>query len=240
MQPLKIPLGSRGRVAIAIVTAGAILAATVASVGAVTPSAGGGASAAVAQADPVVIQAGDAGAEAKVLCETYQASLASGLGVTADTLHAAQIAAAGATIDKAQADGTITADTAARLKERLAQLDAPACDVIARIRAAAAKRAPIIDPQALLQVAATTLHTDVATLKSEIKGLKAGEDLRTLAAKHGVPYDTLKVALHSEADRQLDADVAAGRITRAQADRLLAAFDKGLEKGHFLPRLRRR
>jgi hypothetical protein len=240
MKPSGIRLGSRGRLAIAIFTAGAILAATVASVGAVTPSASGGASAVTAQAAPVVAQRGDAKEEAKLLCETYQASLASGLGVTTDQLRAAQLAATNATIYKALADKVITAQTAKKLKDQLAKLDGPVCDVIAQIRAGAKKRTPVIDPQALLQVAATTLTTDVATLKAEIRALKAGEDLRTLAAKHHVSYDTLKAALHAEADRQLDAAVGAGRITQAQADKLLVAFDRGLEKGHFLPRPPRR
>ena len=187
------------------------------------------------------------GQAAKVLCETYRSALAARLGVTADRLDAAMRDASKAAVDRAAADGLIPAERAAKLKEKIDAAQEPVCKALPlpvpvagagpedpQPRAGARKG--VLDVKALLDVAAKTLGVPRDTLLSGLRALGPDEDLRTLAKKHAVAYEVLAGALRKAAQGQVDAAVAAGRISEALSEQTMAAFSRGLERGRFLPK----
>jgi hypothetical protein len=193
--------------------------------------------------DSFELDRGKLGDELKTLCETYQSTLAARLGVSTDRLDAAMRDAAKAVVDKAVADGLISAERAAHLKEKIDKADRPICKALPPLPKPAAApgqaRKAILDPKALLDVAARTLGMTPDALAKEIRGLKRGEDMRALAKNHDVPYETLAKALREAARAQVDAAVKAERITRAQGEKVMAAFNRGLDRGRFLPKVLR-
>jgi hypothetical protein len=191
--------------------------------------------------DAFELDRGKLGDELKALCETYQSTLATRLGVTTDRLHTAMRDAAKAVVDKAVVDGLITAERAADLKAKIDKAERPVCKALPKIPKPAAApgqaRKAVLDRKALLDVAAETLGTTPDALTREIRDLKRGEDMRPLARNHGVPYETLAKALRDAAQSQVDAAVTAGRITKAQGEKVMAAFQRGLDRGRFLPKV---
>ncbi len=184
---------------------------------------------------------GKLGDELKRLCETYQSTLAARLGVTTDRLDTAMRDAAKAVVDKAVVDGLITAKRAADLKAKIDKAERPACKALPKLPMPAAApgqaRKAVLDGKALLAVAAKTLGTTPDALTKEIRDLKRADDMRTLAKNHSVPYETLAKALRDAAQLQVDAAVTAGRITKAQGEKVMAAFQRGLDRGQFLPKV---
>jgi hypothetical protein len=69
------------------------------------------------------------------------------------------------------------------------------------------------------QVVAGALGIDEATLRTE---LQSGKTIAEIAQAHGVDVQKVVDALVADLKTHLDADVAAGRITQAQADQKLA------------------
>lgn len=86
---------------------------------------------------------------------------------------------------------------------------------------------------AILDAAATALKADPQTLQQEIAALTQGQDLRTIAAAHGVDYATLTAAIHAAVKAQLDAAVAKGTLTAAQETTLLGRADQQLAAGRL-------
>ncbi|HUQ63993.1 MAG TPA: hypothetical protein VM121_09580 [Acidimicrobiales bacterium] len=70
-----------------------------------------------------------------------------------------------------------------------------------------------------LEVIAGAIGIDEAALRTE---LKAGKTIAEVAQAHGVDVQKVVDALVAELKAHLDADVAAGRLTQAQADERLA------------------
>jgi hypothetical protein len=70
-----------------------------------------------------------------------------------------------------------------------------------------------------LEVIAGAIGIDVAALRTE---LQSGKTIAEVAQAHGVDVQKIVDALVAELKTHLDADVAAGRITQAQADERLA------------------
>ena len=184
---------------------------------------------------------GRLGDELKALCERTQSTLAARLGVTTDRLVTAMRDAATAVVDKAVVDGLITAERAANLKSKIDKAERPVCKALPKLpkpaTAPGQARKAVLDRTALLAVAAKTLGTTPDALAREIRDLKRGDDMRTLAKNHGVPYETVAKALRDAAQSQVDAAVTAGRITKAQGEKVMAAFQRGLDRGQFLPKV---
>jgi hypothetical protein len=231
---------------LAVAGAALVLAGTVGAAAAfVDGSAGRGSILAVAPAtdDPLDSFQLDAPkpADARTaLCETYQSTLAARLGVSTDRLDSAMRDAAKAAIDRAVAGGLIPAERAAKLRARIDAADGPVCRTLPAVPKPGTPgeqaRKSVLDPKALLAVAAQALGTGPDALLAEIRGLAPGQDMRTLAANHRVPYETLSAALRKAAQGQVDAAVQAGRITTAQGEKVMVVFSRGLERGRFLPR----
>ena len=63
--------------------------------------------------------------------------------------------------------------------------------------------------------------------------LRSGKDLKTIAAEKGVPYATVIAAALAPVKARLDAAVAAGTLTRARADKVLARLEANLADGRL-------
>ncbi len=140
-------------------------------------------------------------------------------GIRGDmTAFLAELVAKG-TITQAQADAIIAAAKAAK-------------------SAADAMRPTKPDRAEQLALIASTIGIDTATVQSR---LKAGESLATIA---GAKKDALIAALVADHTKRIDADVASGKITAAQATKMKAKLtehvtevvnstrNKGEKNGH--------
>ena len=85
--------------------------------------------------------------------------------------------------------------------------------------------------------AAKALGMTSAELRAE---LRSGKDLKAIAAEKGVPYATVTAAALAPVKARLDAAVAAGTLTQARADKILAKLEKSLADGRLAPRPSRR
>lgn len=174
-------------------------------------------------------------AKLEAYCATFQAAFAAELGKTQDEVTAAAKAAIGAAIDQAVKDGTITANAATRLKERVATLDGDGCKLLGGLRGKVGHRAAA-------KVMAVTRHALTAaagslgmTLPELREQLKAGKSLQDVATAKGVPYATVTTAATNAVKADLDAAVKDGTITQARADKILERFEKRLENGWAKP-----
>ena len=148
--------------------------------------------------------------------------------------------AAQAAIDAAVADGHLSAARAERLKARIAASDVAGCaKVLDRIGTERPQRpaAGVVKDGA--DAAAKALGMTSAELRAE---LRSGKDLKAIAAEKNVPYATVTAAALAPVKARLDAAVAAGTLTQARADKILAKLEKSLADGRFRPcaRCRRR
>jgi hypothetical protein len=142
-------------------------------------------------------------------CEERLARIAERRGVSVAELRADIQARLTARIDAALAAGRITAEQAAKRKERVA-----AGAVCKRAGAARAKLAT----RGLLKAAADFLGMTRAELREELEGTSLG----ALAEVEGKSETTLEAAMLAPAKARLAKAVAAGRITQAKADEALA------------------
>jgi ribosomal protein S20 len=194
------------------------------------PAAGSAATSAaglIAPAEPVAPTTPGARGEPGAYCLAFRAAFAKNLGVTQDQLVAAAKAAAASAVDKAVADGTMTADAAARVKQRIAAADADGCGILAGARGKAAKGALAV-ARGGLAAAAQALDMTVPDLRDQ---LKSGTSLKDVAAAKGVAYDTVSAAVTAAVKADLDAAVKAGTITQARADRILERVGQHLADG---------
>jgi hypothetical protein len=151
--------------------------------------------------------------------QAYLAALAGNLAISVDTLTAALKTTSLSFLDKAVADGKITADEAANIRTRIEAGDlgigfggGP------RDGGEHGKRArPIANPEAL----ATFLGTTAGQVRTELQG---GSTLAQVADAHGKSCDELKAFLVSEEQAHLAQAVADGHLTQPEADTKLAEF----------------
>ena len=165
--------------------------------------------------------------EPSAACTTFRAAFAANLGVSEDEVVAAAKAAIGTTVDKAVADGTITAAQAARIKERVARADGDGCRILAGWPGRVARVALRIG-QDVRTAAAETLNLTVRELGAE---LRASGSLEAVANAHDVPYATVSAAALAAVKEDVDAAVADGTISQARADRILARVGERLANG---------
>ncbi|RIK39043.1 MAG: hypothetical protein DCC58_15855 [Chloroflexi bacterium] len=140
--------------------------------------------------------------------------LAGKLGITTEELNTAIEAAGNETVDAALANGEITEDQAAALKERIADGNAFRFGGFGH-----GKWRHFGGPGLGLETIATTLGMTTDELRAE---LKAGTALTDIITAQGSTVEQVVDALVAEAEARLAEKVAAGDITQAQADALLA------------------
>lgn len=162
-------------------------------------------------------------------CTTFRTAFAANLGVSEDQVVAAAKAAIGTTVDKAVADGKLTAAAGERVKGRVAGADADGCRILGGWRAVVG-RAVVGVARDGLTAAADALDMTPAEVRAQ---LRTGATLKEVAAAEGVPYETVTSAVMAAVKADLDAAVANSRITRARADRILERLEARLTAGGF-------
>jgi hypothetical protein len=168
-------------------------------------------------------------ADAGAYCQTFLDGFAKQLGVDESALLPAAKAAANAAIDKAVADGILTNEAAAKIKERIANADGNACAVLgAKWRGLIEKGVKTGIGQDLFQAAANALHLTTADLKSK---LKDGQSLKQIAQDQKVDYATVTTAIHNAAKADLDKLVSAGKLTQDRENQILDRLDQALKDG---------
>jgi hypothetical protein len=178
------------------------------------------------------------GADAKSLdpaayCQIWKDAFATELGVSVDKVVPAAKAATIATIDAAVANGDLPADIAARMKEQVNNADGDGCRLLGAGFHAWGKHAARADFRFDWVTAASTALGMEPTALGD--ALRAGDSLQTIAAAQGVDYGVVSQAILDAAKTDLDALVAAGRITQPQADERLAKLTDALASDAFPP-----
>jgi len=171
--------------------------------------------------------------DAGAYCDLWQQAFADALGVDVDALTPAAKAATGAAIDAAVANGDLPADVGARMKTALENATGDGCRLLGAGFHAWGRHAAGADwIHDWASAAAGTLNMSVSELATE---LRSGQTLMEIAEAQGVSYDDVSQAIIAAATVDLDALVAADRITQDRADALLAQLTSKLESGEFPP-----
>ena len=160
-------------------------------------------------------------------CTTFRAAFAANLGVSEAQMVAAAKSAVGTAVDGAVADGKLTAAEAARIKARIAAADADDCSILSGRRGIVVRAALNVVKDGF-EAAAKALDMTPAELRANLRG---GSTLKAVAAKQNVPYETVTAAVTVAVKSDLDGAVAAGTITQARADRIIARVERRLEAG---------
>jgi len=181
--------------------------------------------------------------------DMYLDALAEKLGVDRSALGPAALAAANATIDKALANGDLTADQAQALRDRLANLDNPDQLLGGGIfhRRGPGFRpgfgGPRFGPGGPHgfgfrfgfgfggdggDAAAKALGIDDAALRT---ALRDGKSLKDLATERNVDYATVTKAVTDAVKAHLDQEVTDKELTQAQADAKLKSVTDWLAAG---------
>lgn len=153
--------------------------------------------------------------------------LATQLNVSPEQFLAAEKAVMLQRIDARVAAGTMTAANAQQAKERI--------NAAANIRlsfGAGHKRherggALMKVRRDTIQAVATKLGITPQALVSEVR---AGKSLAQVAQAHNVTRDELKATMRAALKADLDKAVAAGKLTQAREDEMLAKFDQRVDK----------
>jgi uncharacterized protein YidB (DUF937 family) len=205
---------------IAIPVAGAVLLAAAAV--AVTASAAGlgvgSLLAASATPSPKPSASPSAGGARTAACQDFLGHLAGQLKTSTDKLDAAAIAAAKQTIEDQVVAGKLTRDQADKIESRLSS-----GNLCALGRSGARAKAGRATGD-YLAAAASALGISEKQLTSDLKG---GQTLSQVATAQGISEDQFKAKVVAALKPKLDAAVAAGKLSQAQEDKLLARFQAG-------------
>ena len=159
---------------------------------------------------------GPARADEERLVYAAVARFAARLGTDEATVNAAFVGAVGDTVDQAARDGTLTQAQATEIKGEVSRLGLKG--VLVQSTGAGKPRASeqeLTVLRAIWGAAAGTLGLDPGEMKRQ---LSTGQSMADLAQVRGIPVQRLKDAMLTAGRAQLEADVSAGTLTRAQAD----------------------
>ncbi len=151
--------------------------------------------------------------------ERFVALLADNLGITVDQLEQAVRETQLELVDEALADGRLTEDQAARIRERIESGEAPLFPHRPHHRAC--RGAHVVGEVAeFLQV----------PVEDVVSGLQDGQSLVQIAEAHGKTPDELAAFLLSELEEYLAQAVENGRITQERADEILAKAPERIDQ----------
>jgi len=153
------------------------------------------------------------GAKGSERCDELLAKVAEKHGVSPEQLKAEVQARLLARIDAAEKAGKISAEQAARRRQRVSERSLCRADTRVRVHLAA---------RGMLRAAAEYLGLDRTRLRAQLPG----NSLAGLAQKQGKSVDALKAAMVDPATTRLAQAVAQGRISQAQADAALARLQE--------------
>jgi polyhydroxyalkanoate synthesis regulator phasin len=154
-------------------------------------------------------------------------ALASRLGKTPDEVRAAVVAAQKELVDQAAAAGRLTADQAARLKQRIDQAGGRGALVGPRFGARPPRVAP---PPRPTTTGLTQFLGGGLTARQLGQELRSGQSLAQVAQAHGKSRDELKKFLTDQARARFDALVRAGRLTQDRANQMLQTMTDNLDR----------
>lgn len=155
--------------------------------------------------------------------------LVQNLGTTVDQFTAAVKQAELQTVDDLVADGTLTADQAGKIKEKINTGNGLGLGRFLGARRAASRGVKVREAvrRDLGKTAAQAIGIPPADLRKELQG---GKSIADVAGERNVPLDTVKSAILAEAKSKLDQAVTAGKITQARADTALQNLTDNLDK----------
>lgn len=152
--------------------------------------------------------------------DAFKARVAEKLGISSEALEQAVTDARLGMVDEALANGRISEEQAARMRQRIesgeprARTHPGAQLLLARVRAG------------LVESAAAAIGATPEELRSE---LKAGKSVADVAGERGAALDDVKARIAADAKAKLDERVAAGKIDQARADELQAKLSERLD-----------
>jgi polyhydroxyalkanoate synthesis regulator phasin len=178
--------------------------------------------AAVAALGVAAVAVAQEGAGGGSAADAWTAKVAEKLGVTEDELAAAMKDAQFELIDEAVAEGRITQEQADAIKARAEESGnyfphRPGVD---------GKRA-CLAVKFTVRAAAEVLGMEHEAL---VEALQSGQSLAEIAEAQGMNVEDFKAALLEQAQEDLDALVAEGKLTQDQADRLHQAFSEHIDQ----------
>jgi len=149
-------------------------------------------------------------------CDARLAKIAEKRGISVEQLKADVAARLNARVDAALAGGKISAERAARLKERISQ-GALCKGGVVKVKLAR---------KGALRSAAEYLGLSGQELRAQLPGTS----LAALAQKQGKSVEGLKAAMIAPAKARLAKAVESGRITQARADQALERLAKLVDR----------
>jgi len=207
----------------ASLVAAALVGGTLISAASASPAGGSGS---IDAASPTDV-------DAAAYCDLWRQTFADELGVDVEALTPAAKAATSAAIDAAVENGDLPADIGERMKTALENATGDGCRLLGAGFHAWGRHAAGADwIHDWATAAADTLGLSVDELASD---LRSGKTLMEIAEAQGVAYEDVSQAIIGAAKADLDALVAADRITQDRADELLAQLTSKLESGEFPP-----
>jgi hypothetical protein len=168
--------------------------------------------------------------------DDFLSRLAANLNVSLDQFKAAVKNAELQTVDDLVADGTLTADQAAKLKDKINSNDGLAIGRFLGEHRGHYKHGGDgeVRERARRLVVVSSAKAIGITPKELVGDLKGGQSIAEVAAAHGVSLDAVKAAITADAKAALDKAVANGKMTQVREDaalqKLAAQLDTILNK----------
>ena len=166
-------------------------------------------------------------------CALWQETFADELGVAVDDLVLATKAASIATVNAAVAAGDLPADIGERIIARIEAAEGDGCRLLGGAFHWTGKHAVRADARHdVVAAAAEALSMEPGDV---IEALRGGDTLEEIADAQGVDYETVSQAILDAVKADLDALVAADKITQERADTMLEKLAQSLEDGNWPP-----
>jgi lipoate-protein ligase A len=155
--------------------------------------------------------------------ERFVSETAERLGVTPEELTSAMTDAQSEIIDDAVAEGRLTEEQAAKLKERIEEYG-PLSVIDRRNREG---KALCHGARLVTGAAAEVLGKEPAEV---VAAVKSGESLAEQAEAQGMSVEDFKTALLAAVKTTLQTKVDEGTITQVQADRIFAGIEENIDR----------
>lgn len=170
----------------------------------------------------------------QALCQDYRTKFAQNLHLTDQQLLDTRKQTANQVIDDQLAAGKLTPDQAQKAHDRVNSSPGDCSGA-----GLAAVRNQIVGQVGKVELKAVAQELKI-TEKELVAELRGGKSLAQVAQGHNVSRDDLKTTMHSAFKSELDGRVQANKITQAQADKALTAFDARIDQlidrvGHGKP-----
>lgn len=156
--------------------------------------------------------------------DRFIAKTAENLGVSAEELTTAMTDAQFELIDEAVAEGKLTEEQAAKLKERIEEYGPLS---VLGLRQRKDGGGPCKGARLVVGAASEVLGKEPAEV---IQGVRSRESLSEQAEALGMSVEDFTAALLEAIKAKLDAKVAEGTITQAQADRIFGTIEGEIDK----------